>query len=124
MIHLSPNRAFLAALLLLSMPVTGGCSSSPTNPLLGSWKFSSTTQQSGPSACSISFVFADKTATITTAATSVIPGGTRSMAVTYVAAPTMVAVMTNAAGHVNYTFTDKDHMYTEDPWGKCFYQRS
>jgi hypothetical protein len=115
----------LAALLGLLLPTVGGCSSASNNPLIGSWKFSSTNNKFGPAGCSSKFVFAEKTATISTPPTRVIPAGSvRSMAVTYVASPTLVSVMTNAAGHVNYSFVDKNHMYTADAWGKCNYERT
>ena len=117
--------ASLVAILILSMSTGGGCSSADKNPLIGSWKFSSTNNKFGASGCSSAFVFKEKMATITTPPSSVIPAGSvRSMAVTYVASPTLVSVMTNAPGHVNYTFVDKNHMYTEDAWGRCNYERT
>jgi hypothetical protein len=64
-------------------------------------------------------------ATITSLPSSVIPAGSvRSLAVRYVPSPTLVSVMTNARGHVNYTFVDENHMYTEDAWGKCYFERT
>ena len=115
---------YLAVLLTLSIPtVVGG--SSDKNPLIGSWKFSSTNNKFGAAGCDSKFVFTEKMATITSPPSSVIPqGSVRSMAVRYVPSPTLVTVMTNAAGHVNYTFVDKNHMYTEDAWGKCNFERT
>jgi hypothetical protein len=116
----------VAALLSLLMPTVGGCSGTNANPLIGSWKFSGTNNKFGAAGCSSEFVFTDKIATITSPPSSVIPAGSvRSMAVTYVtASPTLVAVMTDAGIHVNYSFVDKNHMYTEDPWGRCNYERT
>ncbi|HVN93485.1 MAG TPA: hypothetical protein VMT38_07310 [Terracidiphilus sp.] len=37
--------------------------------------------------------------------------------------PSLVVVMANG-DHVNYKFTDKDHMFFETPWGNCYYQRA
>ena len=122
-VHLS-KLASLAVLLALAMPAVGGCSGAGSNPLIGSWKFVNTTDKAGATGCNSNFVFTDKMAMITTPPSSVIPGGSvRSMAVTYVASATLVSGMTNAAGHVNYTFADKNHMYTEDAWGRCNYER-
>jgi hypothetical protein len=118
-----PRLASIVTLVILSMPTAGGCNSPNANPLIGSWKFTTTNNKFGASGCSSSFVFTEKMATITTPPSSVIPDGSvSSMAVTYVASPMLVTVMTNAAGHVNYTFLDKNHMYTEDAWGKCNYE--
>src|ERR1700739_4205878 len=115
----------LAAVFTLLVPTVGGCSSTSKNPLIGSWKFTSTNNKFGASGCSSTFVFMEKQATITSPPSKVIPKGSVStMAGTYVASPTLVTVMTNAAGHVNYTFTDKNHMYTEDAWGKCNFERT
>ena len=123
--HHLEAAACLAALLSVSMPTVGGCSGANANPLLGSWKYSSTTSKFGAAGCSTTFVFTPTMATITSPPSSVIPAGSvSSMAVTYVASPTLVSVMTNAAGHVNYSFVDKDHMYTEDAWGRCNYERT
>ena len=95
------------------------------NPLIGSWKFSSTNLKSGPTGCVSVFVFRETTATITHPPSSLYPGGSvQNMAVTYVPSPTTVFVMTSAAGHVNYNFVDHNHMYTETAWGKCNYQRT
>ncbi len=114
---------YLAALLTLSIPTVS--SSADKNLLIGSWKFSSTNSKFGAAGCSSTFVFTEKTATITNAPSSVIPAGSVSkMAVRYVPSPTLVSVMTNAPGHVNYNFVDKNHMYTEDPYGKCNYERT
>lgn len=113
-----------APLLALACLAPGACKAQPDNPLLGSWRFASTTEQDGPSACPSVFVFTAQRATITHPANTVYPqGAVSNMAVTYVPAPTLVTVMTNAAGYVEYNFTDRNHMYTENPWGKCFYAR-
>ena len=124
--RLISKLASVAAVLGLLMPAVGGCSSAGPNPLIGSWKFSSTNNKFGATGCQSAFVFTDKTATITTPPSKVIPAGAvRSMAVSYVtASPALVAVMTNAAGHVNYSFVDRNHMYTEDAWGRCNYERA
>ncbi len=113
--------AFLALALAIGLPA---CANTVSNPLIGTWKFVSTTNSQGPVACNSSFVFAENTATISTPPSSIIPGGAvRTMAVHYVPSPTLVSVVTDAAGHVNYNIVDKDHMYTEDAWGRYYYQR-
>jgi hypothetical protein len=113
----------LAALLSLSVPMVA--SSADENLLIGSWTFSSTDNKFGPAGCPSLFVFKETTATITHPPSDVYPGGSvQNMTVTYVPSPAVVFVMTNAAGHVNYNFVDHDHMYTEDAWGKCNYERT
>jgi hypothetical protein len=120
------KQAFLAVLLSLSMPTVGVCNSANTNPLIGSWKFSSTNKKSGPAECDSTFVFTEKMATITASPSNVIfKGSARSMAVTYiVASPKLVAVMTNAPGSVEYNLVNNNRMYTEDAWGRCNYDRT
>ena len=120
-----PKLASLAVLVGLLVPTFGGCSGANANPLIGSWKFASTTK-SRSSDCSTTFVFADKMATIISPPSSVLPQGSVSrMVVAYItASPTMVAVTTDAGTVVNYNLTDKNHMYVEDPWGRCYYDRT
>ena len=113
----------LAAFLILS--TAGICNGANANALIGSWKFVSTTKSSGASACDATFVFADKMVTITAPATATAPqGSTRRMIVAYVAAsPTFVGVQTSG-NLVEYNIPDNNHMYTEDPWGRCSYVRT
>lgn len=106
------------------MPAIGSCSSAPANPLLGSWKFTTTNNKFGAKGCSQAYVFRDKTATITYADNETMRGAVKTMDVTYVPSPTVVFVMTNAAGHVNYNIVDANHMYLEDAWGRCNYERT
>ena len=114
--------AALAVLLSLSMPTAGIAGS---NPLIGNWKFTDTTQ--GPNAvpCSTSYVFADKMMTVVSPPSSVIPNATtRNMVVNYISAsPKLVAVATDG-GIINYDLSDNNHMTIAGPWGKCNYVRT
>ena len=115
--------ASFVAVLSLSMPTVGACSRANSNPLIGSWQFSSTTSTYGAAGCSSAFVFTAERATITDAPSNAISAGSvRTLVVRYVPSPTLVTVMTNG-NDVNYTMVDNSHMYTESPYGKCYYRR-
>jgi hypothetical protein len=131
-----PKLASLAALLVLSMPTVSGCSSADKNPLLGSWKFTSATGTAA--SCSSSYVFKENVAVISYPGTPADPNNPYSEAiparvvnlpvVRYMPSPSLVVAMTGGQGfpfdHSNYNFVDRNHMWTESVYGKCYYERT
>lgn len=114
-------------LLLAPLLIVSGCSGSGDNPLIGSWKFSGTTGQMSAQVCYATMTFTETGSRNGKATFSSPPSGglvppTTTMNVIYVPAPTLVTVM--AGNNVNYTFTDKNHTYTDSAWGKCLYERT
>ena len=114
-----PKLRILAALTCLFLPQTGGCSG-PSNPLIGSWKFSSATGTMAGS-CQATNVFAEKLWRFT------IQGENKqgSAAVTYNVTPKQVFVINaGTGGFAAYNIIDKNHVYTESAWGRCIYERT
>jgi hypothetical protein len=141
----SPNRLtrfiVLSALLCLGTPVIGGCSPASSNPLIGSWKFASLTGTTTD--CYSTAVFKDNVAIISypevpalpnNAYSTVTPARTVSVQILrYMPSATMVVAMSGGGGanaqhfpddHENFNFVDKNHMWNESAWGKCYYERT
>ena len=122
--------------LLSATLLTGSCAAADSNPLIGSWKFTKLTGTT--TSCSATSVFKEKVAVITYAATKADPNNPYSTAtparvvnlpvIRYMPSPSQVVALTGGHGfpmsHENYTFTDKNHMWTETAYGKCYYERT
>ena len=127
-----------AALVILLMPTLGGCKGggAGNNPLIGSWKFTNFTGTAGN--CSSTSVFKDTVAIISYPGTAADPNNPYSEAVPartvnvpvirYMPSATLVVALTGGQGfpmdHVNYNFSDSNHMWTENAYGKCYFERT
>lgn len=113
------------------------CQGGGDNPLIGRWKF---TRLTGPNnqSCKSTAEFKDKAALIGYAAVPADPNNAYSKAVParvanvpvirYMPSASLVVVLTGGAGypmdHSNYNFVDKDHMWDETAYGRCYYERT
>ena len=128
----------VAALVILLMPTLGGCKGvdAGNNPLIGSWRLSSSTGDS--TTCASTYVFKDSVSIVSYPGTAADPKNPYSEAVPartvsvpvirYMPSATLVVAMTGGQGfpmdHVNYNFTDGNHMWNETAYGKCYYERT
>lgn len=120
------SRVACLPILLLLAIWSSNCSQAADNPLIGDWKF---TRLTGTASCASTSVFKDNVAIISYPATPYAEARVANVPVIrYMPSATLVVALTGGKGipmnHENYTFVDKNHMWTETAYGKCYYERT
>ena len=130
------SAAAILPALVLALPMLSNCAPGDSNPLIGSWKFQKLTGTTIN--CWATSVFKENVVVINYPARPADPKNPYSTAVAarvvnvpvirYMPSPTLVVTLTGGHGypmeHGNYNFVDKDHMWDETAYGKCYYERT